>query len=237
MTEQLRWIIKKHGHNVTVLFCRSLGLGDVPAPPGLTLRIYNITRQAGCQALAALLPARRDTIERQGESRAPSLPFEGCKRAPAKRGRTAAPRAAVRARGSRRRGARRPTDGAPPDYEPPRRDMHPRPRRSGQAGVSPAAISGARARRELPPQESGNDKKAGTNDHHPARHLGGVGIKSRQRPHPSQGTLVPVSRRPHPPNDDAAPEAARRAQGFARSENPRRSGWQQRRNRQLVYLI
>lgn len=97
--------------------------------------------------------------------------------------------------------------------------MHPRPRRSGQAGASPAAISGAIARRELPPKESGNDKKAGTNDHHPARHLGGVGIKSRQRPHHSEGTLVPASRRPHPPNDDAAANsrAERRASPGART--------------------
>lgn len=110
-TEQLRWIIKKHGHNVTVLFCRSLGLGDVPAPPGLTLRIYNITRQAGCQALAALLPARRDTIERQGESRAPSLPFEGCKRAPGAVAQRPPP--PKRARADKARADRRPTGGGP----------------------------------------------------------------------------------------------------------------------------
>lgn len=76
----------------------------------------------------------------------------------------------------------------------------------------------ASARRDWPPRESRNDKKAGTNDHHPARHLGGVGIKSRQRPHPSQGALVPASRRPHPPNDDAAANsrAERRASPGAR---------------------
>ena len=56
---------------MTVLFCLSLGLGGGGASPGSTLHAYPITRQARCQALAALLLARRDTIERSGRFRIP----------------------------------------------------------------------------------------------------------------------------------------------------------------------
>lgn len=220
-----------------MLFCRSLGHGGVGASPGSTLHAYPITRQARCQALAALLLARRDTIERQGRFRIP-VPLDRAPQARAGGGRAAPAPAQESARrqsgdGRRPKGRRPATrqqeQGSPPPNgrraprnarDAPRHALPSPPQRTHtQRGRTAHALLRRRtAPPELPPRESRNDKKAGTNDHHPARHLGGVGIKSRQRPHPSQGTLVPASRRPHPPNDDAAANsrAERRASPGAR---------------------
>lgn len=220
-----------------MLFCRSLGHGGAGTSPGSTLHAYPITRQARCQAPAALLLARRDTIERSGRTRTPSLSFEGCKRAPGVVAQRPPPPKRARAdkagtdddpRG-RRPATRQQEQGSPPPNgrraprnarDAPRHALPSPPQRTHtQRGRTAHALLRRRtAPPELPPRESRNDKKAGTNDHHPARHLGGVGIKSRQRPHPSRGTLVPASRRPHPPNDDAAASsrAERRASPGAR---------------------
>lgn len=209
-----------------MLFCRSLGHGGGGASPGSTLHAYPITRQARCQALAALLLARRDTIERSGRFRIP-VSLDRAPQARAGGGRAAPAPAQESARrqsgdGRRPKGAAsgHAAAGAGTRDTAPRHALPSPPQRTHtQRGRTAHALLRRRtAPPELPPKESGNDKKAGTNDHHPARHLGGVGIKSRQRPHPSQGTLVPASRRPHPPNDDAAASsrAERRASPGAR---------------------
>ena len=175
----------------------------------LRLYFWRVVIQSSGQGGPAPRPFRsRDVSARRGWSRsARPRPRE---RAPTKRGRTTT-QGAASGHAAAGAGTR---DTAPRHALP-----SPPQRTHTQRGRTAHALLRRRtAPPELPPQESGNDKKAGTNDHHPARHLGGVGIKSRQRPHPSQGTLVPASRRPHPPNDDAAASsrAERRASPGAR---------------------
>ena len=219
---------------MTVLFCLSLGLGGGGASPD---RPWTHILSRGKPDVKPLrLYFWRVVIQSsgQGGSASPFPSIEHRKRAPGWS--RAAPAPSPRARADKagtdddprgRRPATRQQEqgiaaqratGAPETRDAPRHTLPSPPQRTG--GHFAAAPPGALARRELPPRESRNDKKAGTNDHHPARHLGGVGIKSRQRPHPSQGTLVPASRRPHPPNDDAAANSRAERRATPERESP-----------------
>lgn len=239
-----------------MLFCRSLGHGGVGASPGSTLHAYPITRQARCQALAALLLARRDTIERTGRTRAP-VPLDRAPQARAGGGR-AAPAPAQESARRQSGDGRRPKGAAsghaaagpgepaaqrttgPPERErrtktrspvPAAADTHPARAHCARAIEAAHCAAGASAARERERQKGRHQRPPPS----PAP------WRSRHQEPPATAPVPGDVGACQPPSAPAerrrSGEQPRRAEGFARSENLRRSGWQQRRCRQLVYLI
>ena len=202
------------------------------------LRLYfrRVVIQSSGQGGPAPRPFRsRDASARRGWSRsARPRPKE---RAPTKRGRTAAPWAAVRTRGSRSRVARRPTDGALPGP----RDTAPRhappspPQRTGgrfaRRNFRRACATGTTAERERERQKGRHQRPPPSPAPWRSRH------QEPPATAPVPGNVGACQPPPAPAERRRSGEQPRRAEGFARSENLRRSGWQQRRCRQFVYLI
>ena len=211
---------------MTVLFCRSLGHGGAGTSPGSTLHAYPITRQARCQAPAALLLARRDTIERSGRTRTPSLSFEGCKRAPGvvaqrppppkraradKAGTDDDPRGGVRPRGSRSRNTRHRAETCTP--VPAAADTHPARAHCARAIEAAHCAAGASAERERERQKGRHQRPPPS----PAPWRSGHQEPPATAPFP--GNVGACQPPPAPAERRRSGEQPRRAEGIARSEN------------------
>lgn len=139
------------------------------------------------------------------------------------------PRGGVRPRGSRSRNTRHRAETCTP--VPAAADTHPARAHCARAIEAAHCAAGASAERERERQKGRHQRPPPS----PAPWRSGHQEPPATAPFPGNvGACQPPSA---PAERRRSGEQPRRAEGFARSENLRRSGWQQRRFRQLVYLI